>query len=159
MISRFLDWIFQKLVFISGFFLVAMVVLTCLDVVGRFFDHPFFGTYELVSLMAALVVVGTLPESHLKKGHFGVEIVANKFSPRIQNILELVTDSLSLALFCVVAWRMMLYGAKIQASGEVSMSLNLPEYIVIYMVGFGFVFFCLAILKNIVRILGKIQQG
>jgi TRAP-type C4-dicarboxylate transport system permease small subunit len=159
MIGRSLDWIFHKMLFISGLFLVAMVVLTCLDVLGRLFDHPLFGTYELVSFMAALVVVGSLPESHIKKRHFGVEIVTNKFSPRMQNILELITDTLSLTLFCVVAWRMILYGASIQASGEVSMNLNLPEYIIIYMVGFGFFFFCLAILKNIMSLIGKIQQG
>lgn len=144
---------------IGGVFLVAMMALTCVDVTGRLFNHPVFGAYELVSFMAALVVVGALPDSHTEKRHIGVEIVVNKMSPRMQNIFELITDTLSLILFSIVTWRMFSYGMGIQESGEVSMNLKLPEYIVIYVVGFGFLTFCIAILKNIVNIVKEIIKG
>ncbi|MDZ7761367.1 MAG: TRAP transporter small permease [Desulfovermiculus sp.] len=159
MIAQLFDWISKKMLVIGGIFLVAMVALTCVDVTGRLFNHPVFGAYELVSFMAALVVVGALPDSHMEKRHIGVEIVINKMSPSMQYLIELITDTISLILFSIVAWRMIAYGMGMQESGEVSMNLKLPEYIVIYIVGFGFLTFCAAILKNILDTFKKLIKG
>ncbi|MBS3780366.1 MAG: TRAP transporter small permease [Desulfovermiculus sp.] len=159
MIAQLFDWISRKMLLLGGIFLVAMMALTCVDVTGRLFNHPVFGAYELVSFMAALVVVGALPDSHTEKRHIGVEIVVNKMSPRMQHLIELITDTISLVLFSIVAWRMIIYGMGMQESGEVSMNLKLPEYIIIYIVGFGFVTFCAAILKNILDTIKKIIKG
>jgi TRAP-type C4-dicarboxylate transport system permease small subunit len=159
MITRTFDLISRKMMLISGFSLVAMMALTCVDVVGRMFRHPVFGSYELISFMAAIVVAGALPDAHSEKRHIGVEIVVNKFSPKIQNVFELVTQALSLALFSIVTWRMIAYGLGMKESGEVSMNLKLPEYIIIFVVGFGFLVFCASIIKTLVSTVQNLREG
>jgi TRAP-type C4-dicarboxylate transport system permease small subunit len=131
--------------------LVGMTFLTCADVVGRFLRHPIFGSVEIVGFMATLAVALALPYTHHVKGHIGVEILVRRYSKRTQHVIDLVTGILSLVLFSIVTWRMAVYAHEMQLSGEVSMNLELPEYLVIYTVSFCFMVFALIIVHDIVH--------
>ena len=61
---------------------------TCVDVVGRFFGHPVFGSVELVGFMATLTVVLALPYTHQARAHIGVEIVMRLLPERVQAVVE-----------------------------------------------------------------------
>lgn len=138
-------------------FLMGMVALTCVDVIGRFFGHPIFGSIELVIFMAALSVATALPYTHQVKAHIGVEILVRLFSKRVQTIMDLFTGFLSLGLFALVTWRMAVYAHTIQKSGEVSMTLEFPEYVLIYTVSFCFLIFFLLIIQDIVENIAKLR--
>ena len=129
--------------------LVGMMMLTVADVIGRKFGHPIFGSVELVGFMATLAVAFALPYTHQVKAHIGVEVLVQMLSPKTQTIIELCTHIVSLVLFVIVSWQMFLYADTIQKSGTVSMSLQLPEYIIIYAVAWCFLVFSLVILKDI----------
>ena len=58
------EWVLDKLKILGAVSLVGMVSLTCVDVVGRFFGHPVFGSVELVGFMATLSVALALPYTH-----------------------------------------------------------------------------------------------
>ncbi len=131
--------------------LVGMTFLTCADVIGRFYGHPIFGSVEIVGFMATLAVAAALPYTHQMKGHIGVEILVRLFSQRAQTIIELCTSFLSLGLFALITWRMVIYGNTMKNSGEVSMNLELPEYVIIYIVSFCFLTFFLLIIQDICR--------
>ncbi len=138
--------------------LVGMMFLTCADVVGRAFRHPIFGSVEIVGFMATLAVAMALPYTDKVKGHVGVEILVRLFSEKTQAVIDLSTRILSLGLFGLVAWRMMLYAKTMQDSGEVSISLELPEYMIIYVTAFCFLVFTLMILQDIIHIIRKIRS-
>ena len=133
--------------------LVGMMFLTCADVVGRFFGHPIFGSVEIVAFMAATSVAMALPYTHKVRGHIGVEIVFRLLPERGRRIVEVVTNVLALGLFALVTWRMSLYAGTMKSSGEVSMNLELPVYLLIALVAFSFFVFTLVILQDIVQIL------
>jgi TRAP-type C4-dicarboxylate transport system permease small subunit len=126
-----------------------MMMLTCVDVIGRKFGHPVFGSVELVGFMATLAVALALPYTHQARAHIGVEVFVQILSDRTRTIIELCTHILSLGLFAIVTWQMFLYAKTIRASGTVSMSLELPEYIIIYTVSACFLIFSLVIVKDI----------
>ena len=155
-IWKLLDQIADKMKLIGAALLVIMMLLTCVDVVGRLFRHPVFGSIELMSLMGAVAVAMSLPFTHIAKGHIGVEIVITKLPRTLRTLIELVTGLLSLVLFGIVTWKMFEYSLKMMESGEVSMNLGLPEYLIIAVVGIGFVFFSLAIVKNIADNIGEL---
>jgi TRAP-type C4-dicarboxylate transport system permease small subunit len=138
--------------------LIGMTLLTCADVVGRFFRHPIFGSVEIVGFMATLAVAMALPYTHEIKGHIGVEILVRTFSQRTQRIVDICTGLLSLALFGIVTWRIAVYARTMQQSGEVSMNLELPEYMVIYIVAFCFAVFTLIILREIIGNIRKLRE-
>lgn len=141
----------------GGFCLVGMMSLTCVDVVGRFFGHPIFGSVEIVAILTTLALSMGLPFTHETRGHVGVEILVRLFPVRTQAIIELCTNVFSFALFGLVTWRMAVYAYTLQKSGEVSMNLKLPEYLVIYAMSFCLIVLSLIILQDIILNIKKLR--
>jgi TRAP-type C4-dicarboxylate transport system permease small subunit len=132
-----------------------MTLLTFIDVVGRYFGHPVFGSVEMVGFMATLAVAMALPYTHHVQGHIGVEILVRLLPERARVLIDVVTGLLGLTLFAIVTWQMTLYASDMRASGEVSISLELPEYVVIYAVAFCLLIFTGIIVNNIKRLRAK----
>jgi TRAP-type C4-dicarboxylate transport system permease small subunit len=130
--------------------LVVMSALTCVDVVGRFFKHPLFGTVELVGFMGVLAVALSLPFTHETNGHIGVELLMRRCSSRTQKIMETITGLLGFVLFAVVAWRMGVHALQLKRAGEVSINLQLPEYIVVWVVAVCCLVVAVTILKGVI---------
>ena len=72
--------------------------------------------------------------------------------------MVIFTRCLSLVLMSILTWQMAVYARTMQASGEVSISLELPEYIVIYLTAFCCLVLCLTILKDIRDNLKKLTE-
>ena len=154
---RIVEWVLDKMKIIGAGCLVGMTLLTCVDVVGRAYGHPVFGSVEIVGFMATLAVVMALPYTHQVQGHIGVELVVRWLSEKTQIYIDICTGILSLSLFGLITWRMTLYANTIQESGEVSMNLELPEYLVIYLAAFCLLTFSLIILKDIMTNIRKLK--
>jgi len=129
---QILEYIQDKMKIISAVCLLAMVFLTCINATGRFFDHPIFGTEEIVGFLAAFVVAMSLPYARKEDAHIGVEILVRLFTAKTQAIIKVITNILSFILFIIATWRIAVYAYTMRQSGEVSMNLQLPEYYVIY---------------------------
>lgn len=149
MFWKTIDWILEKLKIIGAACLAGMTFLTCADVVGRLFLHPIFGSVEIVAFMATLSVAMALPYTHKIRGHVGVEILVRLLSVRTQAIIDICTGILSFALFGIVTWRMTKYAHTMHKSGELSMNLELPEYVIIYITAFCLFIFTLIIIQDI----------
>ena len=152
-----IQWILDKMKIIGAGCLVGMMLLTCVDVVGRAFGHPIFGSVEIVGYMAILSVVMAMPYTHQVQGHIGVEIIVRLFSERTQTIIDICTGIVSLILFAIVTWRMTVYANTMKESGEVSMNLELPEHLVIYVTAFCLLTFTLVILRDILNNIRKLK--
>ncbi len=145
------EFVSGKMKVVGAACLFGMVLLTCADVIGRFFKHPVFGSVELVVFMGVLAVAMSLPFTHQNDGHIGVELFVRNLPKKTQSFISLVTSILSLGLFVLVTWRMFRYAVQMHESGEVSMNLELPEYLIIFALSFGFVVFTLTIIRSIVN--------
>ncbi len=139
--------------------LTSMMLLTCADVVGRAFGHPIFGSVEIVGFMATVAVVMAMPYTHQVQGHIGVEILVRLFSEKTQTIIDTCTGIISLILFAVVTWRMTVYANTMRDSGEVSMNLELPEHLVIFVTAFCLLIFTLIILRDILNNIRKLKSS
>jgi len=148
----------DKLKVVGAVFLFGMAILTCLDVVGRLFKYPIFGSVELVSFMGVIAIACSLPFVHIEEGHIGVELVVRKFSSKVRNIIKLCTESLSLILFSLVTWKMFEYGFKSRNSGELSMNLHLPEYMIILLLACCLVILTLTIIYSILTTISKLRK-
>lgn len=132
--------------------LAGMALVTGADVFLRgVFNTPIFGSEEIVSILGIVVVGFALPYAHYQRSHIGVEILVRRLSKRTRRALKAVTDTATLALIGIVSWRMFLYAASQAESGEVSMNLALPEYLVIYVLAFGFTMYTVCLLNDIVK--------
>ena len=135
--------------------LVGMMVMTVFDVITRALATPIFGAVEIVSLLAVLVLACAMPMTHVEKGHVGVGLLVGRFKPRTQALVDAATGVLGTVLFAIVSWQMFLYAATMKASGEVSMSMELPTYVLIYAVAVAFAVLALVILVEVIDKLRK----
>jgi TRAP-type C4-dicarboxylate transport system permease small subunit len=147
----------NKMRYIGAFLLMAMTALTCVDVVGRFFKYPVFGSIELMYLMGALATAMALPDTHINNGHIGVELFVTKLPRKPRAVIEIITGLLSLALFSIVTYKMFEYSIKFRNSGEVSMNLGLPEYLIILVVACSFLIFTIFIIRSILQSFDKLR--
>jgi len=155
---KIVQWMLDKMKIIGAGCLVGMMLLTCVDVVGRAFGYPIFGSVEIVGFMATLAVVMAMPYTHQVQGHIGVEIIVRLFSEKTQTVIEICTGLISLILFAVVTWRMTVYANTMKASGEVSMNLELPEYLVVYVTAVCLLIFSLIILQDLINNIRKLKS-
>ena len=155
---KIIQWMLDKMKIIGAACLVGKTFLTCVDVVGRAFGHPVFGSVEIVGFMATLAVVMAMPYTHQVQGHIGVEILVRLFSEKTQTIIDICTGILSVILFALISWRMVVYANTMKESGEVSMNLELPEHAIISATAFCIVVFTLIILKDIINNIGKLKK-
>jgi len=140
--------------------LVGMMLLTCTDVFMRYlFNNPITGTYDLVSLMGAVLASFAMPYTMLKKGHVAVEILIQTLSRGKQLAIETFTHLLGISLFLVLFWRAILLSWDMRAAGEVTPTLLLPFYPILYCMAVCFLVLCLAILVNLIHVWTKRAKG
>lgn len=127
--------------------LVVMMVLTCCDVVLRFFRHPIPGTYEIVGLLGTVVISFSLAYTTAKKGHIAVEFIVSKFGRKTQNSIDAVNTFLALILFAIITWQSALYAVDLRTSKEVSLTVQIPIHPFVFGIsaGCGLVCFVLAL--------------
>ncbi len=135
--------------------ITGMMLLTCSDVIGRIFGHPILGAEEIVGFMAALAMAAAMPYAHAMHAHVGVDMLVKELSPKKQAIIDAITNSLAFILFIMMGWQTWLYAAELKRSGQVSMTLELPSYYVVYFLSFCFFVFCAVIFVEILQHIHK----
>jgi TRAP-type C4-dicarboxylate transport system permease small subunit len=153
--QAFIDQLVAWLRRIGGTALAGMMVVTCADVVTRYFGQPIFGAVEIVSLLAVVVLAAAMPPTHVEKGHVGVDLIVRKLPPASQHWVDAATGLVSAVLFAIVSWQMFLYAGTLAASGEVSMSLELPTHLFVYAVAVAFAVLALVIFTDFLGNLRK----
>ena len=129
--------------------------LTCTDIVMRLFRRPIPGTYEIVGFLGAMVAGFALAQTTIERGHVAVQVVVTRFSPRWQKIIYLITHLLSILLFALLAWECMRYGNDFRVSGEVSLTIRIPFYPVVYGIAFSAAVVCLVLIVDILHVMTK----
>jgi TRAP-type C4-dicarboxylate transport system permease small subunit len=138
--------------------LTVMMMLTVVDVIGRFFKSPIFGSVELVGFLATIVVAAALPYTYKMDGHVGVEILVRLLPDKPQIWIDIVTRTLTLVLFILITWQMFLYADDIQHTGEVSMNLQFPIYYIVYLLSFALLIFTVTIVEMIFQDIQKLRK-
>jgi TRAP-type C4-dicarboxylate transport system permease small subunit len=134
-IGRLTERISAILNLLAGISLTLMMFLTVFDVALRAGGNPIVGTYEIVSLMLALVIGFSIPQVSLDGAHVSMDIGLNRFSSRGQCVVKTVTRLFCIGLFLFIGYNLFAVGNEFRAAGEVSQTLRLPFYPVAYSVG------------------------
>ena len=136
--------------------LVLIMLLTCLDISMRyFFSSPIPGTYDIVSLLGAVLASFAMPYTMLQKGHVAVEILIQTLSKGKQLFIETLTHLLGISLFLVLVWQAIIHAEDMKAAGEVTPTLLVPFYPILYCMAVCFFGLCLAISVNLIHVWTK----
>ena len=138
--------------------IIAMMLLVVSNVIGRLFDMPVVGTFELVELMGAIVVAGVLAYTALMKRHVAVELVVKRLAPRTQGITGVITALISTVLVFIIAWQAIMIGHRAWLNGHVSDLLEIPIAFFAYFIGCGLAVLGLVFLREVFEFLAKVVR-
>jgi TRAP-type C4-dicarboxylate transport system permease small subunit len=85
--------------------LLSLMFLTVGDVVGRYLVGiipglgPIPGSFELTEFMLAVIVLTAIGHTQMKDEHISIDLIVEKFSPKVRAIIDTVTNFLSLAMY------------------------------------------------------------
>ena len=143
------------LLIIGGIAVLALMTLATGNVLLRIIGLPYRGAYELVSFLGAVVTAFALGYTQKRKFNIVVDILSDKFPPRVKRFLDGIGYLVALLFFGVIAWVLLKWGLKIAASGEVSETLKIIYYPFIFCVALGFAVLSLTL---VIDLLGALRQ-
>lgn len=132
----------------AGWGLVAMTFLTCADVILRIFRYPILGTYEMVGFLGAIVASFAMAHTTIKRGHVAVEVLTTRLPLKAQKVIYLITNVLSIVVFVLLAYESVRFGNDLQLNNEVSLTLQIPFFPVLYGIAFSSLTVCLVLILD-----------
>jgi len=149
--QRFLRRVVLGLAWIAGAGAVAMMLVTCVDVVMRACGHPLKGSYDIVRVLSLITLSCALPYTTAVKGHVAVEFFFNKLPPRIRLVVDSVMRLLTIGFFILLGVQGVKYAVSLKASGEVMLTLGWPIFWASYVMGFAGAVSALVVLEHLLH--------
>ena len=105
--------------------LFALMMLTFVDVGGRFLRKPILGATEISALLMGFLVFFTFGYTTVRRGHLRADFIFSRLPLRTQAILDIVTHSLAAILVAFMSWRMFVFAETFRTSGRYTQTLNI----------------------------------
>lgn len=128
--------------YLAGFVLLALMLLTTADVVGRyFFNSPIIGVFDLTHFAVLVMVFLGLAYCGFQGGHIVIELLYDRLSPSTARVLLRLINFVGCILFLLIAWRSAVQSVDVREFREASQLLVIPFYPFYWVVAFGSVLF------------------
>ncbi len=118
---------------IAAVFLFAMMIVTVIDVVGRYlFARPLPGAFELTEIMMAVLIFSALPLISARDGHIAVGLLDHLTGPRLAQLRDVVIAVLGGVVTATISVRLWILGDRLRSYGDVFEFVGLAKYVVAY---------------------------
>jgi TRAP-type transport system small permease protein len=142
---------------VAGVILMFLVLVLVVDVFGRFVGYPILGSYEIVQYGFALVVCLSVAYAGVQGAHIAIDLLFNAFPERMQRVLSMVSEVLSMAILALIVWRLCASGLEAYAISERSSTLNIPVFFFALALAAGFALLVLVLLAQFLKAIGATQ--
>jgi len=117
---------------IAALILLLLVVLTCIDVVGRyFFNSPLVGAVELVEICMGAITFFSFPLMFSRNDHIIVDLVPHFRSGYLGWITSLLFLAVTLFVAVTLGDRVYDYAVRAFEDGDVTEYLLIPRYLIV----------------------------
>lgn len=117
--------------------LVLIMLLGVAEVILRPFNMSIYGVFEMIGFVGAVVVFFSMPQTLIDKGHIRISVIVSRCSKRIQATIDIITGLLSMGICALLVWQTCLVAKDMQRSGEVSLTLGISFYPIVYGIAFS----------------------
>ena len=118
------------LMYVSTGLLFVMLLLGTADVLGRYlFNHPITGTQQVFEILLPGIVLLGWAYAQRTKSHVAVDIVYDRFPPRVKPIVALFITSLAMVIAALIVWQGLLECTFNFQMGRMIRIINVPVYI------------------------------
>jgi TRAP-type C4-dicarboxylate transport system permease small subunit len=113
----------------AGLMIIAMMAVTTLDVVGRyFFNRPLWGAFETIEILMGLVVFAGMPLAAASRENIVIDLLEGVMSYRARCLLTVVADLVAAGVAALLAWRVGARAIQLHAVGETTMQLQIGRF-------------------------------
>ena len=127
MIKRATSLVMAALGVLMALNLLAMMFLTVVDVVGRyFFNRPVPGANEIIELMLAVLVFGTLPLATARNEHILIDILDFLIKGAGKRIQQIAVHFIGAMLCGMMGWQLWRRADELASYSDVSTFLHIP---------------------------------
>jgi TRAP-type C4-dicarboxylate transport system permease small subunit len=158
MLSGLVRWANRVLMFAAGVFMIAMIALTCANILLRTFWVPIDGTFELMGYFGAVVTAFALGYTQKMNGHIAVDVLFNLFPRRGKLAIQALNHTICLIFFGMVAWRISRYASTLWSTGEITETLGIIYYPFVYCVALGCAVLALVFLIDLIGLFLPTQE-
>ena len=145
----------RLLLLVGGIALAGMVFLTCANIFLRAIWTPVKGTYELMGFFGAIVTAFALGYTQMKRGHVGIDLVVNEFSPRIRKILNGINYFICMVFFALASWEIAKWATTLWKTGEITETLRIIYFPFTYGVSLGCAVLSLVLLTDLLKLFAQ----
>ncbi|SNS53668.1 TRAP transporter small permease [Tropicimonas sediminicola] len=127
MAARTLNAIVRMLEVLCSVVLLAMMLLTFVDVVGRYLlGAPVFGASEMISTMLALTIFLGLGIANARDKHIVVELVDHRVRSLAPRAYDVVVQGFSIAAMCLIVFVLFQQAIEAAHAGTTTIVLEWP---------------------------------
>jgi len=108
----------------AGVVLLAMMIVTVADAIGRPFGHSIFGTYETVEFLLTLLFPLAICYCAIKKAHFSLRIVTLHLQPKVRLHIAATMHFLSTLVCWILSWQLVVYALIQKTQGTTGMAFT-----------------------------------
>ncbi len=111
--------------------ILAMMLVTSIDVVGRYFlAKPLWGGFEMTEILMGLVVFAGMPIATARREHITIDLFEAYLGLRVRSWQACLGDLVCALIAAAIAWRMWVRGQALLDVGETTMQLGVPRGLV-----------------------------
>ena len=149
--DRFISAVSQKLHFLSGMAVIAMVLIMSLDVISRYvLMTSLLDTIEISSMLLGAVVSLALPSVTDMGEHIRFSLLTERLSTRARGLAKAVALMISTTVFSLLTWQATIRGISGLRSGEFIGSLQIPIWPGRFLFAFGCLLTALVLLTQLI---------
>ena len=115
---RLADGLIALAAWIGGACLMGLVGVILVDVVGRAFGAPLFGSQDVIVMGMALLVFGGMAMCDREGGHIAVDLLEPRFPPALNRAIDIGAALLGAVVFLLIAYT-------VHESAKLSQMLNM----------------------------------
>ncbi len=145
----------RRMCWLAVFIISGMMMLTCADVVFRFFRAPIRGTYDIIGLAGGVMIALSLSYSHVMGRQVAVESVFSKSRQIIQTIVNSIMCLVSIGMMALITWRSVILANNLWRMGRVSDTVRIPIFPFIYLLTFCCAVYCLVLIVDFFKLFKK----
>ena len=124
------DWFDRALVpllcYVAAAVMFCLMLLTCVDVVGRYFlNSPLWGGFELTEMLLAALIFAGLPLVTLRGDHVTVDLFDSLTPDWLFRIQHAAACAIGFACTGYLAWRLWLRAEQLDRAGETTAQLKI----------------------------------
>lgn len=148
------------LMYISTGLLLVMLLLGTADVLGRYlFNNPITGTQEIFEILLPGIVLLGWAYAQRVKSHVTVDIIYNRFSPRLKAIVGLFITSLAIVITVLIVWQGIVESTANFQMGRMIRNIDVPIFIPQLLVPTGAFSLFLVLIIDFSTYIGEIRKG